>query len=82
MDDEDKESTSESVQEVTDIDFKVFYRIDAPSTSQAHTLEDMGFEKKTLDLLALLTAHAGDSSPIRIRLLTSIQSLFKILAVS
>ena len=32
-DEEDKESTSESVQEVTDKDFEVFYRLDAPSTS-------------------------------------------------
>ena len=49
---------SESVQEVTDKDFNVFYHPDALSTSQAHTPADMGFEEKTPDLLALLKAHA------------------------
>ena len=56
---EDKKSTSEFVQEVTDRDFEVFYRIDTPGTSQAHTFADMGFEEKTPDLL---TTHAGGSS--------------------
>ena len=62
--DEGKESTSESVQEVTDKDFEVFYCTDASGTSQAHTSADMGFEKKTPDLLALLTADAGGSFPV------------------
>ena len=61
-DEEDKASTSESIQEVIDRDFEVFYRSDAPSTSQAQPLTIMGFEEKTLNLLALLTAHAGGSS--------------------
>ena len=61
-DDGDKESTSKSVQEVTDRDFEVFYHTDAPSTSQAHTSEDMGFKEKTPNLLGLLIAHAGGSS--------------------
>ena len=59
----DKKSTSESVQEVTYKDFKVFYHIDTPGTSQAHTFADIGFEEKSPDLLTLLIAQAGGSSP-------------------
>ena len=51
------------MQEVTDKDFDVFYRIDAPSTSQTHTSAEMGFEEKTSNLLALLTTHARGSFP-------------------
>ena len=57
-DEELKEPTPEPVQEVTDRDFEAFYCKDAPSASQAHTSEGMGFKEKTLDLLALLKAHA------------------------
>ena len=63
-DEEDKESTSEFVQEVTDKDFEVFYRLDAPITSQAQTFTAMSFKEKTPHLLALLTTHAGSSSPV------------------
>ena len=63
-DEEDKASTSESVQEVIDRDFEVFYRLDAPSTSQTQPSTTMGFEEKTQHLLALLTAHVGGSSPV------------------
>ena len=63
LDEEDKESISESIQEVTDKDFEVFYCSNAPSTSQAQTSTAMGFEEKTPNLLALLTAHTGRSSP-------------------
>ena len=62
LDNESEESTSESVQEVADKDFDVFYRTDALDTSQTHTLVEMGFEKKTSNLLTLLTAHAGGFS--------------------
>ena len=59
---EDKESTPESIQKVTDKDFEVFYRTDTPGTSQAHTSVDMGFDEKTPNLLALLTTHARGST--------------------
>jgi len=62
-DEEDKEFTSESVQEVTNRYFEVFHCLDIPSTSQVQPSTAVGFEKKTPDLLALLTAHAGGSSP-------------------
>ena len=61
--DESGESSSESIQEVTDKDFEVFYCPDAPGKSQPYTSINMGFEEKTPNLLALLTAHAGDFSP-------------------
>ena len=48
-------------QEVTKKDFKVFYREDAPNTSQVRTSE-MGFEEKTPNLLVSLTAYVGGSS--------------------
>ena len=63
LDNESEESMSESVQEVTDKDFDIFYRTDALNTSQTHTSVEMGFEEKTSDLLALLTAHTGGFSP-------------------
>ena len=64
-DNEAKESTPKPIhQEVTEKVFEVFYLEDASSTSTAHSLVEMGFEEKTPDLLALLTAHAGGSSPI------------------
>ena len=53
---------SESIQEVTDKDFDVFYRPDAPSTSQAQASTNMGFEEKTPNLLVLLIAHTRGSS--------------------
>ena len=59
MNDEDKESTPEFVQEVTDKDFKVFYYTNTLDTSQSHTSVDMGFEEKTPYLFALLTTHVG-----------------------
>ena len=58
-DDESEESTSEFAQEVTDKEFEVFYRPDSSNTSQPHTSADVGFEEKTPDLLALLTAYTG-----------------------
>ena len=61
-DDKFGESSFESVQEVIDKDFEVFYRPDALSTSQPPTSVDMGFEEKTPDLLALLIAYTGGSS--------------------
>ena len=64
LDEEDEESTSEYVQEVTNKDFEAFYRSNSPSTSQAQTSTTVGFKEKTLDLLALLTAHVGGSSPV------------------
>lgn len=51
------ESTFDSIQEVTDKDFKVFHRSDALNASQASSSTTMGFEEKTPDLLALLSAH-------------------------
>ena len=63
--DEDKESIPEAIhQEVIEKDFEVFYCEDAPSISTAHTSAEMGFKEKTLDLLALLTAHVGGFSSI------------------
>ena len=73
MDEEAKEPTPELVQEVTDGDFEVFYRLEAPSAShppprlaqttfsqeEAHTTEGMGFKEKTPNLMALLEAYAG-----------------------
>ena len=47
---------------MTDRDFEVFYRTDTPGTSQAHTSVDKGFDEKTPDLLAFLTAHARGST--------------------
>ena len=46
-----------------DKDFEVFYHKDTLSSSQACTSKDMCFKEKTPDLLVLLTAHAGGSSP-------------------
>ena len=63
-DDEAKESTPKPIhQEVTEKGFEVFYLEDALSTSTTCTLAEMSFEKKTLNLLALLAAHTGGSSP-------------------
>ena len=62
-DEEAEGSTSTSVQEVTEEDFEVFNRPDAPSASTARSSSSaMGFQEKTPDLLALLSAHAGGSS--------------------
>ena len=63
-DEELKEPTPKPMQEVTDRDFEAFYRKDTPSALQARTSEGIGFKEKTLDLLALLTAHAEGSSPV------------------
>ena len=47
---------------MTDRDFEVFYHTDTLGTSQAHTSVDKGFDEKTPDLLAFLTAHARGST--------------------
>ena len=62
--DEAKESTPKPIhQEVTKMDFEVFYCEDALCTLAARTSIEIGLEEKTLDLLALLTAYAGGFFP-------------------
>lgn len=58
-DEKAKKPTPEPNQEVTDKDFEVFYHQDAPSASKG-----VGFEEKTLNLMALLEAHVGSASPV------------------
>ena len=77
MDEKAKEPTPELVQEVTDGDFEVFYRLEAPSAShppprlaqttfsqeEAHASKGMGFEERTPNLMALLEAYTRSASP-------------------
>lgn len=63
-DEEERDSTPKPIHpKVKDKDFEVFYHKDAPSTSITHSSRELGFEEKTPDLLTLLTAYAGGSSP-------------------
>lgn len=63
-DNEKRESTPKPIHpEVAKKDFEVIYLEDAPGTSIVRSSGEMGFEEKTPDLLALLTAHVGGSSP-------------------
>lgn len=57
-----KESTSKSVQQVTEKDFEVFYHSNAPRISQTQPQANMGFEERTPNLLALLTAYTGGAT--------------------
>lgn len=63
-DDEAKESTPEPIHlEVTEKVFEFFYYEDDSNTAIARSSTEMGIVEKSPDLLALLIAYAGGSSP-------------------